>query len=138
MTEYLLDTNAIIWFLDGSNRLDSRIREDIEYFQHQYWYSYASILEMIHLQQRGKVRLDYSAEQIFERLNSCYMHPILATTDIFTTLNTIPILKIDGAEHSDMFDRYIIASAIARRLTLISADQKFPDYRKFGLKLIEL
>ncbi|MBQ4475306.1 MAG: type II toxin-antitoxin system VapC family toxin [Bacteroidales bacterium] len=138
MTEYLLDTNAIIWFLDENKRLGKDIREDIEYFQHTYWYTYASILEIVHLQQRGKLNLKYTPEQIFAKLDSFFIRPLSATTAIFATLDKIPVLKIDGSEHSDMFDRYIIASAIACRLTLISADQKFPDYRQFGLKLIEL
>lgn len=138
MTEYLLDTNAIIWLLDGSKKLDAGIREDIEYFQHTYWYSNTSILEIVHLQQRGKLHLAYSSEQIYERLGECYIHPIESTKDIMCALERMPVLKIDGSEHSDMIDRYIIASAIARHLTLVSADQKFPYYRKFGLKLIEL
>jgi PIN domain nuclease of toxin-antitoxin system len=38
--------------------------------------------------------------------------------------------------HKDPFDRLIIWQAISRKLTLISQDRAFADYRKLGLKVI--
>ncbi|OAV67127.1 hypothetical protein Barb6XT_01614 [Bacteroidales bacterium Barb6XT] len=32
MNSYLLDTHILIWLLNGNNRLNKNIREDIDYF----------------------------------------------------------------------------------------------------------
>ena len=40
-------------------------------------------------------------------------------------------------EHYDPSDHLIISHALTNRLTLISADGKFPFYRNQGLDLIE-
>ena len=39
--------------------------------------------------------------------------------------------------HTDPFDRMIIAQAIAEKIPLISSDQRFPKYKKMGLDLIK-
>ena len=47
-------------------------------------------------------------------------------------------LNINTAQnHKDPSDHIIIAQAIAHRMTLISADGKFPFYRNQGLDLVE-
>ena len=138
MAKYMLDTNALIWLLNGSDRLQADMREDIEYFLHPYAYNRISILEILHLQQRGKIDFRYSAKQIFSALDSFCIGAHETTVCDFEALERIPILKINGTEHADMFDRMIIASAIAGGYTLVSADLKFPFYRQFGLSLIEL
>jgi PIN domain nuclease of toxin-antitoxin system len=38
--------------------------------------------------------------------------------------------------HRDPFDRMLICQAIARNLTLVSADEKITQYREHGLSLI--
>lgn len=42
--------------------------------------------------------------------------------------------KLPRLLHKDPFDRFIIWQAIQRKMTLISKDREFKEYRKFGLK----
>ena len=59
------------------------------------------------------------------------------TTDI-NVIRTLAALHVnEEQDHKDPFDHIIIAQAISHKMTLLSADTKFPFYRKQGLKLIE-
>ena len=44
--------------------------------------------------------------------------------------------RLPRMQHKDPFDRLIIWQSISRRLTLISQDRAFTDYKKLGLKVI--
>jgi PIN domain nuclease of toxin-antitoxin system len=56
----------------------------------------------------------------------------------------LPIAETDAATfhrlprrgHKDPFDRLIIWQAISRKLTLLSQDSAFDDYRMLGLKVV--
>ena len=47
------------------------------------------------------------------------------------------LLINEAQEHYDPSDHLIISHALTNRLTLISADGKFPFYRNQGLDLVE-
>lgn len=133
----LLDTCALIMLLSDDERLPDTIREDIEYFGHQYRLSDVSILEFIQLQQLGKIKpLPYEKLEMKMRNLNIIPEPML--WESAQQLEKLPVLRIGGKAHTDPFDRAIIATAIARKCTLISSDKKFPDYRKYGLSLIEV
>lgn len=133
----LLDSQALIWLISDDKRLDENIREDIECFRHQYHVSDATILEYIQLQQLGKVKpLPYATLEM--KLHDLNITPESMLCKNARQLQDMPFLRIDGKQHTDPFDRIIIATAIANKYTLISSDIKFPHYRKLGLSLIEL
>lgn len=135
----MLDTQSLVWLVTGDSRLPQPLREDIEYFQHQYMVSMLSWMELSHLLKHKKLRgvrlglaaaMDKAAELGIE-------------TDVFgganlTVLDSLPMLTVGGKLHADPFDRGIIAQAITMGATLISSDLKFPSYRKYGLDLIEV
>ena len=137
MREYLLDTHIIVWLLTGDPRLEGRLRDDILYYQHQYHVSQLSLLEMLHLQQLGRIALKKTAAEVQDTFLALNVAVDLASPRTFKTLEKIPMVAINGARHSDMVDRYLIADAITHRETLVSADLKFPHYRKYGLTLLE-
>lgn len=45
---------------------------------------------------------------------------------------SLPMLK----DHSDPFDRLIIAQAITDKIPIVSSDHKFKLYEKYGLQLV--
>ena len=57
MKKYLLDTCALIWYLEGSKRVKS-IAEKIEYFDGDFAISVESLREIIHKIQIGKMEID--------------------------------------------------------------------------------
>lgn len=138
MARYFLDTHIVGWLLSNNPKLDERIRDDIEYPSgNRYFTSEFVILELVHLEQLGKLSIAGNPKKLLKLLADRNIELELATSDIFDTLGELPVLTIKGDKHSDMIDRVIIATCIANKYTLISHDSKFPHYRKHGLKLLE-
>ena len=128
MQQYLLDTHILAWALSKNDLLNKNIREGIEYFQSSYFVSMEVLHELVTLIQYGDIKLKLSIVDIIAYL-ACYNISILPTTlDHLKALEKLPVLKINGKEHKDVTDRLLIAQAIAEKMILISADQKFPDY----------
>ena len=138
MTRYILDTEVLVWFLEKNSRLPNSIREDIEYFQYEYFVSFLSLMEMDNLNKLGKIKLGYSFKEIIQQLQDSNIGIYFGTMQDLDVLDGIDMKNIDKKTHGDYIDRMIIATAIAHRHTLISSDKKFPHYRVHGLKLLEV
>ena len=50
MTNYLIDTHILLWLISEDTHLDKNIREDIDYFQHQYYVSVETLREILLMQ----------------------------------------------------------------------------------------
>ena len=136
MKRYLLDTQAAVWLLTNNKELPKNLREEIEYVQSLFHVSYMSIVEIIHLQQCGKIDLPLSGRELLANFDRMNVYTLPLSDD---TLVGLSMLEIDRGKHSDPFDRAIIATAISRGLTLISSDNKFPWYAEHcGLQLLEI
>ena len=136
MKRYLLDTQAAVWLLTNNKELPDLVREEIEYVQSLFHVSYMSIVEIIHLQQCRKIDMPLLGRELLASFDRMNVYTLPLSDDILTTLSS---LDIDRTQHSDPFDRAIIATAISRGLTLISSDSKFPWYRDHcGLDLMEI
>ncbi len=136
-TEYLLDTHILIWLITKDERLAPAIREQIEYYQATHHVSPMSLLEIVQLSQLGKLREPITTEIIKDVLDT-FQIEIDNTTDIeLKSLEQMPFVVINNDRHTDMVDRYLIAHAISHKYTMISSDRKFPEYRKYGLTLLE-
>lgn len=126
---YLLDTHALIWLLSSQDRkLPLDIRESIRYCEDAFFVNEMSLIEIIQLQQTGRIDLNYAPQAVREGIERDNIMVISTTPDILDTFFYMPVPNIGGRRHSDPFDRIIISTAIKRNLILISADQKFPWY----------
>lgn len=137
---YLLDTCALIFLLNGDDRLPKDVREDIEYCQNSYYFSIESLKELVHLTAIGKISLaTFNISKIVKHLyNGLNMNDMPVTEKTFLTMESLPVLTINGKRHSDMSDRFIISEAITNKFVLISSDRKFSEYEKYGLNLLQL
>ncbi len=137
--QYLLDTEALIWYLTNDRRLPESIRDDIECSYRKYSVAAISLVEIVQLQQINRINLQATPSEIIRVLDQAYIKICEVTPFILDFFHGMDFVVIDGRPHSDPFDRLIIASAIQTRRTLISSDRKFPDYRDlFGLQLLEI
>ena len=134
MKRYLLDTQTVWWWISQNNRLPKNLRESIDYFEEQYAVSLDSIREVITLLQLGKLKTPITVDKIFKELENANITLTHFDQSAAKVLEKLPLLY----NHMDPIDRSIIAQAIGQKYNLISSDQKFPIYRKFGLKLIEI
>ena len=119
----LLDTHALLWFLDGNSQLSATARELIESPENERLLSIASLWEMAIKVSIGKLEHKISFTELVEgpiKENAINLLPIHASH-----LDTLKILPF---HHRDPFDRLIIAQSIVEDIPILSRDSTFDDY----------
>lgn len=117
----LLDTHALIWFLDNDTRLPASIRTQIETTP-TVFVSIASLWEISIKANIGK--LDLSAP--FSTIESNLI--ALGITQLPITFKDLEIYLSLPLHHRDPFDRILIAQAINYSLTFVSQDTQIDAY----------
>jgi PIN domain nuclease of toxin-antitoxin system len=138
MQRYILDTHILVWFLEKNARLPDSIRDDIEYQYHKCFVSYLSLVEIDNLQKLGKIEIKPDFKKIVNQMQEANIEICFGSLQDLEVLFNLDMKTVKGKVHGDYIDKTIVATAISRRYTCISADTKFPYYRKFGLNLIEV
>jgi PIN domain nuclease of toxin-antitoxin system len=115
----LLDTNAFLWWREGSSRLPARIEQEIGDPDNDIAVSVVSVWEIAIKRALGKLHFDQDfeavlAEEEFSLLQVGYAH--------------LRVLAELPRHHDDPFDRMLIAQSVAERLPIISADRTFALY----------
>ncbi|MFM7448854.1 MAG: type II toxin-antitoxin system VapC family toxin [Leptolyngbyaceae cyanobacterium] len=118
----LVDTHAFLWYIQASDQLSQNAATILEDTDNKLYFSIASLWEIAIKLGLGKLKLDnpfHELETLLERL-SVEMLPIaFADTETYLSL---PL------HHRDPFDRILIAQAINRSLSIITADPAFDAY----------
>jgi PIN domain nuclease of toxin-antitoxin system len=114
----LLDTHAVIWFLEGSDELHPQARAAIESAQTAY-VSSATIWEMATKVARGRLEapLDFP-----DRLLDLGMLQLSFEWEHARVAGGLPL------HHRDPFDRMLVAQAIVERLTIVTRDRDIARY----------
>ena len=123
MSNFLLDTHAFIWFIEGNEDLSIAAREAIEDPEHQRFLSIASLWEMSIKASLGKLQVTRPISQLIKK---------------HVEGNDIQVLSINGKHldamidlpmhHRDPFDRLMLAQSTVEDLVLISRDGYFKSY----------
>ena len=128
----LLDTHALLWVLFDPVRLGKKGESCIRDPDVTVFVSVVSLWEISLKFATGKLQFNNVMPDDFPELIRQSGFTILQLTDVeAATFHRLPRL-----EHKDPFDRLIIWQSISRKLTLISQDRAFADYKKLGLKVI--
>ncbi len=119
MQRFLLDTHALLWWLNDSPQLGPRCKEIIGNERNQIFVSAATTWEISIKIALGKLIAPEDMDSIvedegFSKLPISLYHGQLA--------GSLP------AHHRDPFDRMLIAQAQAEGLILITADENIPLY----------
>lgn len=119
----LLDTHALLWWLDGDERLPLPVREWIGNPSHVVLVSAASAWEIATKVRIGKLP---GAVEVAERFHACLMEqsftPLAISMDHSLRAGSLP------GPHRDPFDRMLIAQAQAENIPLISNETLFDGY----------
>ncbi len=119
----LLDTHALLWFLENEARLSENARHAIENETNEQMVSMVSGWEIAIKDSLGKLKLPIPYEEFFpkqiEQLG-------------FSILPIIPrhlheLIKLPF-HHRDPFDRLLIAQAKAEDMTMITCDESMGAY----------
>ena len=119
----LLDTHALIWFLEDAPALGVVARSAIGSVDHVKYVSHASAWEAAVKVSLGKLRLPVPYEELFPgRLEAMGFEMLPMNPAHFRALLTMPW------HHRDPFDRLLIAQAQVEGLTLVTRDPHFASY----------
>jgi PIN domain nuclease of toxin-antitoxin system len=120
--EILLDTHALIWFINGDNQLSENAKKLIKTTQNKCFISIASIWEIAIKMSIGKLEISNGFDDLSKILiqNDIEILPI--------SVSHIQQLLSLEYEHRDPFDRMIIAQAIAEKIPVITKDENFLKY----------
>lgn len=119
----LLDTQALLWWREGSRKLGPRARAAIEQGAFGVLVSAATAWELAIKTQSGKLRLRAPLDRWL---------PAAVEGSGFETLNVTMAHAVAVAglppHHADPFDRLLIAQALLEQLTIVTADTAFEAY----------
>jgi PIN domain nuclease of toxin-antitoxin system len=119
----LLDTHALLWWLDGDERLSHRAREWVGDESHVVLVSAASAWEIATKVRIGKLP---GAIEVAAHYRECLVEqgftPLAISTDHALRAGCLP------GPHRDPFDRMLIAQAQAENIALISNEALFDGY----------
>ena len=119
----LLDTHALLWFLEGSTQLSGFAKDAIEDESNEKFVSHATPWEVAIKVHIGKLILGVAYQDLFPTIvleNGFGFWP----SDFRHYYNLLQLPR----HHGDPFDRLMIAQALVDDLTLVTCDTKFPQY----------
>lgn len=107
---------------DDNHSLSTRAREILEDSSCNLYLSIASFWEIAIKQSLGKLKLEYTLDELSDSCSSNNIFILPIQVSALTILKKLPFL------HRDPFDRIIISTAIDMDFNLISKDIKFDNY----------
>jgi PIN domain nuclease of toxin-antitoxin system len=120
----LLDTHALLWWLDDNPTLSAEARDAIADARNLVFVSAVVIWEVRIKQSLGKLQLPSNFREV---LDSQAFDELPLTVDHAHRLAELPPL------HRDPFDRMLVAQAIAERLTIVTRD---PDIARYPVRTL--
>ena len=128
MNSYLIDTHVLLWYIEGSPRLSSKIISLLDDSTNTVYVSKVSLWEITIKISIRKLSINIPFETLEDFLKEKDFIPLEFDISDLTVLKNLPF------HHSDPFDRLIISQAINNDFCLISDDSKFTPY---SVQLIE-
>jgi PIN domain nuclease of toxin-antitoxin system len=124
----LLDTHALLWWLDGDRRLPLKVRRAIASDSNSILVSAVSAWEITTKARLGKLP---GATDVAADVAACVASQAFLPLDI-TMLHAQRAGRLPGA-HRDPFDRMLIAQSQMEDVALVSDDEAFDgfDVRRF-------
>ena len=119
----LLDTSALLLFLEGSKRLPASIKETIQSADHQCYVSIVSAWEIAIKSAIGKLAIGYRVEPGLRlALMSNGIEVLPVTWEDVGRVETLP------QHHGDPFDRLLIVQAMRLGLHAVTPDEAWDQY----------
>lgn len=116
----LLDTHVVLWWLDGSPQLGTRVRKLIADEANQLRISFATPFELAVKVSTSKLKLDISA--VLSTLAAGSIIELAPEPSHYAALSGLPML------HRDPFDRMIIAQAVVSGSVILTNDAAIRRY----------
>ena len=119
----LLDTSALILFLEGSKRMPQSLKETIQSAENECFVSIVSAWEIAIKSAIGKLSIGYRVEPGLRRaLMSNGIEVLPVTWEDVGRVEMLPL------HHGDPFDRLMIVQAMRLGLHAVTPDEAWDDY----------
>ncbi|HEV8540975.1 MAG TPA: type II toxin-antitoxin system VapC family toxin [Verrucomicrobiae bacterium] len=119
----LLDTHALLWFIDRDSKLSRRARQLLEHQDNSALVSIASIWEIAIKVGLGKLKLKLQLEGELENFLEENGFDLLAIDYSHAAgVSTLP------RHHADPFDRLLIVQSLVETMPLVSHDTRLDIY----------
>ena len=119
---YLLDAHAIIWYLEDSSKMSPKAKNIIDADENDIAISTTSLWEIAIKVNLGKLKLAVPFNEFLDNVRSSDFDILPIEDEHLKTLSDLPHL------HKDPFDRLLVATAISKKMTLITIDENIQKY----------
>jgi len=119
----LLDTCALLWFVDDADALSPRARSVLDDPTNEVLVSVASYWEIVVKFQKGRLELPLAPDRWF----TAAVHPDAIVPIEMEDVTELQVLG-PAKGHKDSFDRLLIATARRHGLTVVTSDSQFRSY----------
>ena len=121
----LLDTHALLWFIEGDSQLSQNAKKLIEDPKNEVYVSHISFFEISIKLKIGKLQLLKSLRGIYDDALNAGIELLDLEFEHIENYQSVPLI----ADHRDPFDRVLIATALHENLSIITIDEKFENYK---------
>lgn len=119
---YILDTNALIFYLYNPVRLSKTAVDIVHNEDNQIYVSIVSLWEIAIKSSIGKLEIKNSMEEIAGICLKYKIELLAINPQHLDQIANLPQI------HGDPFDRLIISQAITENLTIVTSDSIIPKY----------
>ena len=130
--KYLLDTHTLLWSIFEPEKMSQSAGELIKDSKNEVFVSIISFWEISLKFATGKLELTNTEPEALPKIAEEMGVEILQ----LEANEVASFYKLPRLAHKDPFDRMVAWQAISRKMTLISQDREFKQYKQFGLSLV--
>jgi len=119
---YLLDTHAVIWMAENSPSMPLAIKQIIGNSHNKIGISSVSLWEIAIKLSIGKLKISMSLKELIDYFRGRDFDFLQVEDEYVLGLSKLPPI------HKDPFDRLLISTAIAEKMTIITVDENIQKY----------
>ena len=120
MNSFLLDTNALLWWLENNQKLTSRQRKVIENPRNSIFVSSVCVWEISIKKATGKLK---APNDLVRKIKENKFFELRVSFEHALKVEDLPEF------HNDPFDHLLIAQAMVEKMTVLTSDKRFKEYK---------
>ena len=118
----LLDSHALLWFLEGNSKMPEATVEIIRAPENNIYVSIASIWEIAIKTSIGKLDVNGGIDNLVKNIDENGFSLLEVSTEHIKTVTELPFI------HRDPFDRMLIAQAMVEEMAIMTVDGNIMKY----------
>ena len=122
MSRFLVDTQLLLWSVQGSRKLPARVARLFQQGRHEFFYSAASLWEIAIKVARGRKDFVVDVRDLRETLDDNGFHELSMNGDHALAVASLPNI------HADPFDRMLVAQSLFESMALMTTDARLAAY----------